>query len=267
MNKKYFVLNEKLTPLSQEDIATIEKSKSDSLKVGYEKNRCTTKERLSKEEYSFRHTDGRIIISIDLDYKNSHTFEDGTKIYVGRQFNNLNRRETEPVNATVVDSEYVPKGVEILIHPNSIHDSNRIFGYDKRGVEDGNALRYYSIEETSAFVYREEKEWKPLRNFCTALRVFKPYTGSIKGILPEVLKNVLYITSGEYKGLCVHTLKACDYCIIFMDANGRESRVIRCRHYENEYHDREELICIDYSLTEKVNKGELLIGLSPTDCK
>ena len=60
--------------------------------------------------------DGKVIISVDLEGKNSHTFSDGTKIRLERQYNNLNRRETHPVNAIVIDGEGVKSGSQILIH-------------------------------------------------------------------------------------------------------------------------------------------------------
>jgi len=73
---------------------------------------------------------------------------------------------------------------------------------------------------------------------------------------------ILYLTSGEYANKVAHTLKACDYEIIFQGDDGREKRVVRCRHYEDEMNEREELIAIDDYLTEQVNDGELLVGLS-----
>lgn len=264
---KFFVINEEQNELSKEEISSIELEKQQRLKQGAE-NRLQLNEEKKKETISsIKHVHGRIIIVINVDGKNSHTFEDGTKIYLGRQFNNLNRRETEPVNATVIDSEYIPKGSEILIHPNSIHDSNRIFNYANISVEAGNDIRYYSIEEASAFIFRDGNEWKALRGFVTALRVFKPYSGMIAGIKPLQIKDVLYITSdGEFKNKIVHTLRACDYEIIFQNQGGREDRIIRCRHYDYN-HDREEIIAIRNDLTELFENEKLLIGLSISDCK
>lgn len=267
MNKKFFVIDETINPLSKESIQAIEKDRTEVLNKGYQKNRVVTKERFAEEDINLKYVDGRIIIKIDLDYKNQHTFESGQQIYIGRQFNNLNRRETEPVNAWVVDAEYIEKGSEILIHPNSICDANKICNYASVSVEEANSLRYYSIEENSAFLFREGENWKPLKNFATALRVFKPYSGKIEGILPEQIKNVLYLTSGEFEGQICHTVKSADYEIIFQGTNGREQRQIRCRHYEGFDHDREELIMIRHDLTKELKKGNLLIGLSPEDCK
>ena len=62
--------------------------------------------------------EGRVVISVDLESKNSHTFSDGTKIRLEREYNNLNQRETKPVNAIVIDGEDIESGSQILIHPN-----------------------------------------------------------------------------------------------------------------------------------------------------
>lgn len=265
---KYFVINEAIENVSVEDIKTIEKKRNERLRSAYQKGRDTTKKRLTSETVGINHVYGRVIIKIDIDSKNTHTFSNGQSIYLGRQYNNLNRRETEPVNAIVVDAEYIPKGAEILIHPNSIVDGNRIFDYAEIGEEEGNSLRYYSIEEYSAFLYRMEGEdWKPLKGFITALRVFEPYRGNVAGIVPQQLKNILYITSGELKGKACHTLNGCDYEIIFQDRNGQGSRLIRARHYENEIHDREEITAISNEITSKINEGIYFIGITNSDCK
>lgn len=220
---------------------------------------------------SLKHVSGRVIVSIDLDGKDSHKFEDGTVIYRGRRFNNLNRRETEPVNAHVISGENIPEGVEILAHPNAFCEANKIHNYlALSGNETASSVKYFSIEEEQCFIWYDKKSatWNPLKGFATALRVFKPYSGNIAGIKPLQIRDVLYITSeGDLKGKVVNTLKACDYELIFMDSTtGREGRIIRLRHYDYR-HDREEIIAINHNLTEKVESGELLVGLSISDCK
>lgn len=217
---------------------------------------------------SLKHVSGRVIIQIDLDAKNWHTFQSGLKIRRERKYNEFDRKITEPVNAIVISGENIPEGVEILIHPNAINDTNKINNYTSlSGDETASTVKYYSIEEEQCFIFYDGEEWKPLKGFATALRVFKPYSGNIAGIKPLQVKDVLYITSGEYKCKIVHTLKACDYEIIFQTHDGIEGRIIRLRHYENMNHDREEIISIRNDLTKKLYNGELLIGLSISDCK
>ena len=230
--------------------------------VIYKKQR--TKEDLNKES-ELKHTDNRVIVKVDINYKNKHTFADGTEIYRGRQFNNLNRRETEPVNAIVIDAEHIPKGAEILVHPNALFRDTKINSYREW---ENNDIEYFSVPTTQCYLWRTNgEEWMPIKGFATALRVFKPYSGGIAGIPPMQIKNILYITSGEFKYLVVHTIKASDYEIIFMGEDGQEKRIIRCRHFENENHDREEIIAVDYGLTEKVKNGELLLGIDKRDAE
>lgn len=217
-----------------------------------------------------KHIEGRVIISVDLEAKNWHTFSNGTKIRRERQFNELNRRITEPVNAIVISGDNIPAGSEILIHPNCTHDVNRIFNYKKlSGNEEASDVKYYSVREQDCFLWLgEEGEWKPLRPYETALRVFKPYKGILDGIDPTVVKDVLYVTSGDLKGQVVKTLKACDYQIVFQDTNGQEGNVIRFRPNGDEAHDREpEAIAILHDYTKKVKSGEYLVGIEVRDAK
>jgi hypothetical protein len=262
MNKKYFDLIE-TAPLTASEISQIERRKQRKINQHANKIREISVEKL-KEKVELKHTNGRVIISIDTEGKNSHTFSNGSKIYIGRQFNNLNRRETEPVNAIVISGEGINQGAEILIHPNAIIDSNKIFSFK----EDISDVKYYSIPKEQCYIWKDENgEWKPFYGFVTALRVFEEYKGLLVGVEHKLIPNVLYITSGNLKGKVVHTLKACDYEIIFMGTNGVEERVIRCRHFENEVNDREEIILIDADLTKKVKNNELLIGLSSSNAK
>jgi hypothetical protein len=262
MNKKYFDLIES-APLSKEEIAEIEQERQDKLKDHSKKALQKNAQKL-KELADLKHVYGRVVIMIDLEGKNSHTFASGEKIYIGRQFNNLNRRETEPVNAKVISGEGVEKGAEILIHPNAIQPSNKIFDYN----DDDSDVKYYSIREADCFFWKDMyEEWQPFAGFVTALRVFEPYNGSLVGIEPKKIKNVLYICSGELAGSVVRTLPACDYEIIFMGLNGQEERLIRCRHFEGEINEREEIVGIDKNLTNLVHERELLIGNSPLDAK
>lgn len=211
---------------------------------------------------------GKVIISVDLESKNSHTFEDGTKIRLERQWNNLNKRETHPVNATVISGDGMKSGSQILIHPNMTHDTYKINDYlPLSGESEGGDIKYYSIPEEQCYAWLDGDTWKPLKNFDFALRVFIPYKGLIDGIEPTLIKDVLYVTTGEFEGKVVHTLKSCDYEIIFQGTDGREDRLIRFRHFPNQEHEREEVIAIDDYLTEKVNNKELLVGLTPTKAK
>lgn len=211
----------------------------------------------------------RVIVSIDMEYKNSVTFEDGTKIRLERKYDCFDQKYTQPVNALVIAAESIPEGAEILLHHNSTHPTNEILNYKQvSGADIASNIKYFSVPVTECFAWRNDNEWQPLPGFDFALRVFKPYTGVITGIEPTQLKDTLYMTTGQYKGLIVRTLKACDYCIIFQDINGREGNLIRTRTNGDEKTQREpEVVAIDHGATEKLKKGEILIGLTKTDAK
>lgn len=262
-NKKYFVIGE-TEALSKSDVIAIEKNKHRRVSEIFESEEQRKKELLTKN-VNLKAPDGKVIIVIDIENKNWHTFENGQKIRLERQFDNLNRRQTEPVNCFVIDGKNIKSGSEILIHPNAIQDSNRIFDF-KNNLGD---IRYYSIPEEQCFCWRDEKNnWLPLPPYETALRVFKPYKGFLVGIEPEKLKNVLYVTRGELNGKCVSTINAVDYQIIFQDINGKENSIIRFRPSGCEKTKREpEAIAILQKETEQIKNGELLVGLTSTDAK
>jgi hypothetical protein len=107
-----------------------------------------------------------------------------------------------------------------------------------------------------------------MKHFAFALRVFQPYEGIISGIEPKKIPQALYILTGEFAGKVVKTLKACDYEIIYQGDDGREKRLIRCRHFEDGSEpDREEILFVDPILTDKLYDQEILIGLSPLSAK
>lgn len=215
------------------------------------------------------HTEGRIVISVDLEAKNSWTFEDGTKIRMERKYDNFNMRYVKPVNAIVVSAETIPVESEILIHHNATDTTNQIFDYQPlSGKEAASEIKYFSIREDEAFAWLKGFTWNPLPGFDFALRVFKPYNGILQGVEPTLIKNVLYITTGQYKGLVCHTLRASDYQIIFQDTNGQEGNLIRVRTSEDTKTQREEEISvIDHSLTEQVLNGKLIVGVTKSDAK
>jgi hypothetical protein len=218
-----------------------------------------------------KHTEGRIIIKADKDGKNWHTFSDGKRIRLERDYDNLDRKYTAQILGEVVSGESVPRGAMILFHHNAIHPVNQILNHSQLdGEEVASDVQIYSISEGECYLWKmpNEKGWKPTNGFVTALRVFKPYLGDLEGVFPEKLKEVLYITSGQLKGKVCHCLKACDFSLIFNNEEGREETIIRARHFEGEeLNEREEITAISQELTKKVKKGILYVGLSERDCK
>jgi hypothetical protein len=265
---KFFLVDKHQNPVSSAEIMESEREKvvkrSDLAIAREAKNGELI---LVKDNLLF--VKGRIIIKADTQFKNSHTFKDGTKLRLERQFNEFNRRITQPVNGIVISAEHIPEGSEILIGHNSLHETNRITNYvPLSGDLENSDVKYYSLPEAECFAWRDKNgELQPMKNYAFALRVFKPYKGSMEGIEPTKIKDVLYITTGEFKGQVVHVLAASDYEIIYQGLDGRESHVIRLRHFEEDYDDREEITAIAHDLTEKVNNNELLIGLTSGNAK
>jgi hypothetical protein len=210
----------------------------------------------------------RVIIKVDLESKNSHTFKDGTKIKLERQYDNFNMRYVKPVNAEVVSADGIPEGSEILIHHNSTHDTYKIFNYLRPTAEASSDMQYFSIPIEECFMWRSEKgsTWNALNNFITGLRIFEPYNGFLQGIEPTLVKNKIYVTSGELEGNVVGTVISSDYEIIYQDDDGTEGRIIRLRYYP-EGSDRNEVISIEHEMTNKVKSGQLLVGYNISDAK
>lgn len=220
------------------------------------------------------HAKGRVIVTVDMQYKNKHTFSNGKTIVLVRQVNNFDRKYTEPVNAIIVSSDNIPEFSEVLIHPNSTHDTNRIFNYTQlSGKKIASEINTYSIREEDCYLWRKgTPEWTPCAAYATGLRVYEPHAGMIVGIPPKRVKDVLYVTSGKYKGEVIKTMRACDYELIFNDLDGREKRIIRFRpegDYSNPnpaHHREAEAIAILHGLTSKVKAGKLFVGVSVSDC-
>lgn len=266
MPVKHFIIDPTIKSVGKDGIELIEKEKVERRGTHIDSHERRNNE-LMGEDDSLVHVAGRIVIKINLQGKNSHTFQNGLTIRREREFNDFNRRQSQPVNGYVISAEYIPKGCEVLISHNALHDSNRIFN-SKNGRENSTDIRYFSIPEYECFAWRDMNgELFPMKNYEFALRVYKPYKGRISFITPSLVKNTLYITTGKLKGKVVHTLLASDYEIVYQGTDGREARVIRIRHSEDENFDREEITAISDELTELVQKGELIVGLEPDTAK
>lgn len=217
------------------------------------------------------HVEGRIIIRMPTDYKNWHTFEDGTKIRLERVYDCFDEKHTRPINAWVVSAEHIPKEVEILVHHTCTHETNKINDYKKlSGAEEASDIRYFSIREDEAFAWYDEEHarWTPLKGFDFALQIFKPYRGIIQNVDPELIKNALWVVTGQYKNNACMTLQASNYKIIFQDRSGREGNLIRFRSEEDLKTKREcEVVLLHHEMTQKILNGEYLVGITKSDAK
>ena len=219
---------------------------------------------------NLKNVEGRIVVKADKDGKNWHTFSDGKKIRLERDYNNLDYKYTKQVLGEVVSADDVPTGAMLLFHHNCIHPVNQILNHSKlSGEEITSGVEIFSFSTDECYLWKMpgDKEWKPLKGFATALRVFEPYLGVLHNIPHKKIENILYLTSGNLKGNVCHTLKACDMPIIFNNDEGIEETIIRCRHFEDEEHEREEIVAINHDLTKKVENGSLYVGVTEKDCK
>ncbi len=244
MYEKYFLVNPTVEHSSKETIQKIANEQiENSAKAWVEREKKA--DEAMHEECALKHVQGRAIIRVNVESKNTTTFAGGLTIRRERRFNNFNFREVNPSNGFIISAENMAKGAEVLFDYTAAHDSNKIFDYKT----NSNDVVYYSIKEEECYAWRMGKdEWKPTPNYEFGLRVYKPYIGHLVGIQPTFLKDTLYLTTGELRGKVVLTLKGCDYQI----------RINR---------SRDEIVCVSHILTSKLNNGELLVGLSPNDAK
>lgn len=255
---KFFLIDPLSNPVSSEDIIEFENTKQGKVLNESINREARTKNALFEED-NLKWVSGRVIIKVDMEAKNFHTFENGTKIRRERDFNEFNKRITQPVNAYVISAEHIPSGSEILISHLALHDTNKLISYKPNNNCD---VKYFSIPELDCFAWRKKGgEFQPMKNYEFALRVFKPYSGIIEGIEPEIIKEILYIATGKLKGKICNVLKATDYEIIYQDDYGKEARLIRIRHSEDETFDREEITCVNQELIKEYKQGKLLIGI------
>jgi hypothetical protein len=258
---KYFIIS----PDKQETDVAVD---LDKFEVDLSKFKKELSEEKKKVLGKIRPRPGSLIVSIDQNAKNVHQLTPLIQIQLARNVENLNRRETMPVNATVVYSDKHPPGTEVLVHHNSFDPNNELFDiFPLSGEHEASDIKYFSIKEEQCFLYRDGENWLPTQGFATALRLFKPYTGTFIGVEPELVKGQLLITSGELTGKACHVVVSSDYEIVYQGTDGKEQRKIRLRHFPNEENEREEVVAIDHKNTELYNKGELLAGLTPQDAK
>ena len=269
MPVKHFLLNPYKGKSSKESIDASRSHNEIILKDGDNNLLSKSVNKLDQSE-SLIHVEGRIVVKLDMENKNSWTFSDGTKIRYERNFNNFNRRETQPVNCIVISAENIPSGAEMLVDHNAFHETNRINDY-KNNFEhsESDRVRYFSVPVYECYAWRTGKEnWQPFNGFEFALRVFKPYEGLIQNIEPKKLDDILYVLTGELKGNVVKTIKASDYVIVYQGDDGQEKKLLCFRPDGEEQRGLEpEAIAIMHELTEQINEGKLLIGYETKDAK
>ena len=123
----------------------------------------------------------RIMIGTTIfrDFKNNHTFQGGLTIRLERNVNNLNHRETMPVQGELL-APYMdaPVGSTIIFHHNSIHPSNEIYNHSElSGEEIASNIGIYAIPESECYLWKTKDmtEYQPIKGYAIGLRCFEPY--------------------------------------------------------------------------------------------
>lgn len=213
---------------------------------------------------------GRVLIKMDVRQKEKVELgSTGILLYVEKNYN-FNLREDKSSMAVLIDGIGLKEGVKCLVHHLSSEPSYLINDETLLTKEEYlEGYKVFSIPEDNVFCYSEDGvEWQPCKNFLMTSRMYKPYKGTISGIPNERVEGALYIDKGfDYEGGEEKDLSGnvamvtpnSDYEIIFVDELHKEHRVIRTRNRE--------IQAIHHNLTDKVKKGEILVGTSDVNCK
>ena len=216
-------------------------------------------------------TPRRVLIEVDITQRNTYRFDNGTELIMFPKTNEFDRRKWMPVSGLVISSDSIPCQSEILVEHNSLEPVNAVVEYENSNPN----IKMYSVPEMECYAWRlpDQDRWHATKYYAIAERLFKPYAGILQNIKPERIKNTLLILSGELKGNVVHILKDGEYEIIYQDRNGKPNQLLVTFNAPAEeigdmvVDAKQEVIAIDYFLTEKWLNGELYAGLTPDHAK
>ena len=81
------------------------------------------------KKYSYLHPPKhRVIMAVDLWYKNRVALGDsGVVLERPREYDEFNRRLTQPIQGVIINGKNLPSGAEILVHHNSFDETNKLF--------------------------------------------------------------------------------------------------------------------------------------------
>lgn len=211
---------------------------------------------------------GNLIFKIDTKQKEKYALTKDVTIHIERGYN-FNLREDRAAFGYVIDGEGLPSGAMLLCNYLALEPTYEITNETiLTDAEKSEGFKVFSIPLDMAFCYNNGDGWKPCKSYLITKRIFKPYTGNLQGIEPELVKNRMYVEKGivewegeseDLSGKVVVSLENCDYEIIFHTPDHREHRLIRSM-------DRE-IIAIDEGITDKLIKNKYLVGHSKQDCK
>lgn len=210
-----------------------------------------------------------IILKMDVRQKEKFNLTEDIQIEISKGFN-FNLREDRSSMGYIINGRGLTKGHQALCHHLTIESGNEVVGETiLTEAEKKEGYKVFSVDRDMVFATSPDGiEWHPCKDFLITLRIFKPYKGKLKGIEPTVLKDRMYIIKGvdefEEQITDLSDKVACttvnsDYQIIWHNKKNREQSLIRTRSRE--------VLAIDNGMLEDLKNGELLIGLTATDCK
>ena len=210
-----------------------------------------------------------ILLKMNTRQKEKYALTDNIQIEISKGFN-FNLREDRSSMGYIINGRGLTKGHQALCHHLTIESGNEVTAEtiltdDEKKI----GFKVFSVDKDMVFATSPDGiKWFPCKDFLITFRIFKPYKGKLKGIEPSVLKDRMYIIKGvdefEEEITDLSDKVACttvnsDYEIIWHNENNREQSLIRTRSRE--------VLAIDNGMLEDLKKGELLMGLSPTNCK
>lgn len=220
---------------------------------------------------------GQVLFKVDTRQKETLSLTDDITISISKGYD-FNLRVERSSRGICIDGEGIPEGADICFHHNATDATFQVPPQHFLTQEEVLAgWGVYNADCDSVFIYRVNGVWHPYKNFLITSRIFKKYVGAMVGVPTEQIKNRLYVVSGtdrieqnisakEYKepindlsGKVIVVTENSDYQIIFHDTDNKEYSVIRTR--------AREVLAIDNELTERVNNGEYLVGITEKDAQ
>lgn len=216
-----------------------------------------------------------ILIAIDIHNKEIYNITDDIQIQLERSYN-FNLREDSVSTGVLIDGGNMPKGCSILFHHNAKTSGHDIEGADLLTPEQvKKGFKAYNLPLDMCYFYFDKGDWQPCQDIVRTLRLYTPYVAPLGGLVlpdsftkPQLIEGRLLVINGidDWEDCKVDisrnvfiVTKYADYEMLYHNEKNKEASVIRTR--------ARELVAIDGELTEKVLSGEILVGVSDTDCK
>lgn len=216
-----------------------------------------------------------VLIAMDVENKIHYNLTDDIQIDLTRGME-FNLRIDKSAIGVLIDGFGMPKGCNVLVHHNALSSGNNIEGEDLLTPEQvKKGFKAYNLPLDMCYFYFDKGDWQPCQDIVRTLRLYTPYVAPLGGLVlpdsftkPQLIEGRLLVINGidDWEDCKVDisrnvfiVTKYADYEMLYHNEKNKEASVIRTR--------TRELVAIDGELTEKVLSGEILVGVSDTDCK